>query len=433
MSIPDPPAPRSRLVPASLVVLLLVVASTAVLYVRLRQAAADALVGRALDKAAALALAARSMPLDDGVAARLAGELAGAAVLQAALVDGDGNSLDGAELRDVPREHARQWAAKALGTANWQTYSEEGVLGATRLELWYPVELRPQAREPQLLRPGPPDTGRRVLLLVLDTQAQRDSLRPALSHAVLITALLMVLLALTRRQIRAEQAERQRAEARASELRLLELGRLSGVLAHEIRNPLGAIKGFAQLTARRFAATDPAYDDMQVVVSEAARLERLVETLLTYARPLELHKQTIDLREVLQQVTRLAEGGEAPVHLQEGAPVMVEADRDQLCQALLNLVRNAQQASPPDTPVQFGLRVAAKAVEVCVDDRGPGIASELQQTVFEPYYTTKATGTGIGLAVTRRIAEAHGGQVSIRNREGGGARVALSLPIARTP
>ncbi|MBI5608270.1 MAG: HAMP domain-containing histidine kinase [Deltaproteobacteria bacterium] len=426
MSIPD------TLLPRSLVVLLLVVASTAVLYVRLRQAAAEALVGRALDKAAALALAARSMPLDDGVAARLAGELAGAAVLQAALVDGDGNALAGGELRDVPRDHARDWAGKALRSTTWQTYTEEGLLGANRLELWYPVELRPQAREPQLLRPGPPDTGRRVLLLVLDTQAQRDSLRPALSHAVLITALLVVLLALTRRQIRADQAERRRAEARASELRLLELGRLSGVLAHEIRNPLGAIKGFAQLTARRFAPSDPAHDDMQVVVSEAARLERLVETLLTYARPLELQKQTIDLREVLQQVARLAEGGEVPVQVQEGASVTIEGDRDQLCQALLNLVRNAQQASPPDTPVQLGLEVTAGQVELFVDDRGPGIASELQQTVFEPYYTTKATGTGIGLAVTRRIAEAHGGQVSIRNRDGGGARVAIRLPTART-
>lgn len=423
--------PLRRLMAASLAVLAVVVASTAILYVQLRKSADDALLGRGLDRAAGVALAARSATADDGVVAHLAHDLVDATVLHAVALHSSGATIGDGQLAGVEPGRAALMAATVLRDHTWRTHIEYGLLGAERFELWFPLKMGQASQPTEALRPGPLDSGDRVLLLVLDPASERKTLTPALVHAAVIIALLGVLLALTVRQLRQEAALRRQAEARSSELRFLELGRLSAVLAHEIRNPLGAIKGFAQLTAPRFAADDPARADMDVIVSESTRLERLVETLLRYARPLTLNLQDTELQALLQQSVRLIGPEQGAVTVEPGPEVRVAVDGEQLGQAILNILRNAVQASEGRGGVRARWIGTASSLRLEIDDSGPGIPPELREQVFAPYFTTKATGTGIGLAVTRRIVEAHGGRVEIDALPQRGARVTIVLPRQR--
>lgn len=429
-----PTLPLRRLAAASVAVLLLVVASTAVLYVQVRRSADDALLARALDRATGLALAQRSMPLDDGVLARLAAGLVDVTVLHAVVLGPDGKPMGDGRLSDVEPQRAQEMASAVTQDGVWRAYRPAGLLGVERFELWYPLSTPDETKEP-LLRPGPPDMGPRVLLLVLDPGPEQRTVRQAVVHAAIITVLLVLLLLLTICQVRQAAKQRLQDEERANERRFLELGRLSAVLAHEIRNPLGAIKGFAQLTSTRFGADDPSRGDMDVIVSESTRLERLVESLLRYARPLDLQRQDTDLGELLAQSVRLAaaEGGASMV-LEPPTAVRLAVDRDQLGQALGNILRNAIQAAGSEGRVVARLVGTPTEVRLEVDDSGPGIAPELRDEIFEPYFTTKATGTGIGLAVTRRIAQAHGGRIDIASPVGttvgspAGTRMTIVLP-----
>ncbi len=430
----EPRLPLPGLVLTSLVVFVLVMASTAVLYVQLRRSADEVLLARGLDRATGLALAARSMPLDDGVLTRMSAELVDRTVQHAAVLGQDGAPLGHSLLGDISPQHAKDMVNRAVAENTWQVHGESSVLHAARLELWYPLVTVNRQLEPAILLPGAPDVGPRVLLLVLDPNEQQQTVRPALVHAAIITLLLAVLLALTVRQIRQTAIQRAQDAARSSEQRFLELGRLSAVLAHEIRNPLGAIKGFAQLTSPRFAPDDPARADMEVIVSESTRLEALVENLLRYARPLALSFQDVDVRELLQQSVRLTLAGSGPseIHLESGPPVLAAVDGDQLGRALINVLRNAVEASEGGSRVLARVLQDSNEVRMEIDDSGHGIPDELRQAVFEPYFTTKATGTGIGLAVTRRVIEAHGGRIEIGRLPHGGTRMILIVPSRRS-
>jgi two-component system, NtrC family, sensor histidine kinase HydH len=240
-----------------------------------------------------------------------------------------------------------------------------------------------------------------------------------------------------------EHAARQLAELRRlqGELvdreRLAVLGEAAAVVAHEVRNPLGAILNAAAVV-RRNPSGPHALSAVGMLEEEALRLEAVVRDLLDVVRPLEPRPRTLQLGELARRVLRVFEdrgeatAGQLRFEEEPGLPTL-EADQSLLQLALENLVRNALQASPPGSPVEVRLGRCEAGLCLSVEDRGAGLAEADALRVFEPFFTTRATGTGLGLSVVRRVVHAHGGSVRAAPRPGGGARFELVLPLPGAP
>jgi two-component system sensor histidine kinase HydH len=212
------------------------------------------------------------------------------------------------------------------------------------------------------------------------------------------------------------------------------IGQVAAGVAHELRNPLTSIKGLVQVNLREANARGLPADDLAVIDHEVRRMERTLQTFLDFARPLRPDRRRLDLAAVVERVTALV-GGRARkqgVDLRFQRPagaVWVDADQDQLQQLVLNLVLNALDALPHGGAVEVDLRPPRDGyTELLVRDTGPGIAAHILPKVFETFVSSKETGIGLGLPVSRRIAEDHGGTLSAYNLPDGGACFALRLP-----
>jgi signal transduction histidine kinase len=238
--------------------------------------------------------------------------------------------------------------------------------------------------------------------------------------------------------------QREREVLRAEQL--ARVGQLATGIAHEIRNPLTSIKMLAQAGLEEAEAAGvgrggqaPQHrglpeEDLRVIEREARRMERSLKTFLDFARPPQLERSLLDLRELVQQTLDLVRGRaarqEVALHFSRPpTPVQAEADGEQLRQVLVNLALNALDEMPRGGRVDFTLRlVGASEVELSVLDSGPGISPALWPRLFEPFVTGKETGLGLGLLVSRRIVEEHGGTLVGENRPEGGARFTLRVP-----
>jgi signal transduction histidine kinase len=224
--------------------------------------------------------------------------------------------------------------------------------------------------------------------------------------------------------------------------RLAALGEMAAGLAHEIRNPLGAIKGAAQcLDPKRLPGEDGEF--LGVIVEEVNRLNGVVTAFLDYARPLKQSFGPTDLNEVVTRTMRLIQNDvpkqiELAVQLDLTVP-RVDADAEQLKQVLINLVQNAVQAMGTSAGRitvgtvkhdRFGefRGNMNEFVEVHVSDTGPGIPVDQQQHIFVPFFTTKEKGTGLGLAICQRIVKNHGGSISVQSKPGEGCTFIMRLP-----
>ena len=232
---------------------------------------------------------------------------------------------------------------------------------------------------------------------------------------------------------------------RASE-RSLDFEALAAGLAHEIKNPLAGLQGSAELLAREAEGTSREY--AQVIAREAKRVDGLVRELLDLARPASLQASPVNIHAVLRDVMLLAKGmpgGERIVFTHHFDPSLppLHGDEEKLTQVILNVVRNAveavREAADPEVTFETGvasvrLRQASgrtsPLARVAVRDNGPGIPEAMIPRLFTPFATSKSQGTGLGLAVSRRIVEAHGGRIEVRNRNGPGAEAILYLPLA---
>lgn len=245
--------------------------------------------------------------------------------------------------------------------------------------------------------------------------------------------------------IELRRRERRQAEALAAararlarNTTLAALGQLAGTVAHEVRNPLAVIRSMVQTARDDAAEGEPAAAEggLAVALDEIDRLDRVIDGVLALARPPTPRKHVVPASELLDRVGDLGARlvAERDVTLRTGAGEgAVAADADLICQALLDLVANAAAVAPAGSTIAVDARVGEDGVALAVSDAGPGVPAEMRGQIFEPFFTTREGGTGLGLAVVRQIARAHGGRVEVDDAPGGGARFSIVLPAAEAP
>ena len=239
-------------------------------------------------------------------------------------------------------------------------------------------------------------------------------------------------------------ANRAVAEARESLLRsekLATVGRLAAGLAHEVGNPLGAVEGYVAL-ARTRLPSDPhpdLVDALDRIDAAAQRIDRIVRDLLDFARPTPPLLAPVDLSAAVDASLRLArvqarfKHVDVDLELSPGLPLVL-ADEHHLSQVMLNLLLNAGDAMGGAGRVLLSGRAEGEHVILQVQDSGPGIAEADVPRVFDPFFTTKdpGDGTGLGLAISHRIMESFGGEIAVRNAQGGGAVFELRFQVGAT-
>jgi len=224
--------------------------------------------------------------------------------------------------------------------------------------------------------------------------------------------------------------------------RLAALGEISARMAHEIRNPLAAMSGSVQLLAEHGSVSENDQRLLKIVLREAGRLNGLITDFLAYARPSSPCKERFELRPLVDDmmVFLSSDGHYDKVAFRNliAAHILIQADVNQLRQVLLNLFRNAADAMPKGGVVEVESRFQlsgadgfnkAPAAVITVSDTGCGIDVATAAHLFEPFWTTKTDGSGLGLAVTYRIIEAHGGTIAVESPPGGGCRFTIMLPV----
>jgi signal transduction histidine kinase len=228
---------------------------------------------------------------------------------------------------------------------------------------------------------------------------------------------------------------REREVLRAEQMNAV--GQLAAGAAHELRNPLTSIKLLVQAGRERAELGDLPGAHLALIEREIRRMEHCLQVFLDFARPPRPACRLLDLAEVVQQSFAVI-GGRARqqgVALRFNPPpvtMRVEADPAQLQQLIVNLALNALDAMPAGGTLEVTVDATTEGqAQLSVEDTGPGIAEELLPRLFQPFVSTKETGLGLGLVVSRRIAENHQGSLEVDNRPGGGARFTLRLPCAR--
>ena len=230
------------------------------------------------------------------------------------------------------------------------------------------------------------------------------------------------------------------AEAIESELelsrRLAAIGRLTSGVGHEVKNPINAIVVHLDLLKTKLGdASAPAVRHLEVIDSEIHRLDRVVQMLVDFSRPVELDLRERDLRTVIGDVLTLATAefstrnvtliSHMPSH-----PIMANVDADLLKQAVLNVILNGAQAMPEGGKLEVTLEDDRKTALLRIADEGAGIPEEIREKIFDLYFTTKSEGSGIGLAMTYRILQLHYGSIEVQSKTGRGTEFQLRIPLS---
>ncbi len=227
------------------------------------------------------------------------------------------------------------------------------------------------------------------------------------------------------RSIRSMQKQLDRAR------RLAALGKMAAGIAHEIRNPLGTLRGFAQYFGSR-ADDDDAREYSSLMIGEVDRLNESISSLLQFSRPREPEFSPVDPKVLLEKTAKLLEYDfkekEITMQLTGNCTQSIEADEDLLLQVLLNLLKNALNASQNGSTIELSCKEDGDTIRITVTDSGKGMSEAEQNRMFDPFFTTRTAGTGLGLAVSHQIVEQHDGHFEIKSQPGKGTAITVVLP-----
>ena len=217
--------------------------------------------------------------------------------------------------------------------------------------------------------------------------------------------------------------------------RLSALGELSAGMAHEIRNPLGSIRGAVEILQDDYSPDDAKYEFVQILLKETDRLNRIVQEFLGFARPKPPEFQAADVNEAIESVLTLItqEARKSGVTVRTRFDPSIgkrSIDTGLLKQAILNLVLNAIQAMTQGGIMTVESGIRSGQLEIAVSDTGSGIPDENRKKLFSPFFTTRKNGTGLGLAITHRIIENHGGTIDVASAPGAGTTFTVRIPVS---
>ena len=217
--------------------------------------------------------------------------------------------------------------------------------------------------------------------------------------------------------------------------RLAAVGNTVSQIVHEIKNPLMIIGGFAQQLLKAQTLDSKGLQKLSIITEEVNRLESLMGEMRDYSRPPDLQRQTARIEKLLQEVfdSYLDILKEKGIELILVPPEPLQAcnlDFQQLKQVLLNLVKNASEAMPAGGRITLSVARRPPNLEIVVADTGEGMAPDVAENIFTPYFTTKSKGSGLGLAISRNIIRAHNGDISVESQPGKGSTFTIKLPLA---
>ena len=220
--------------------------------------------------------------------------------------------------------------------------------------------------------------------------------------------------------------------------RLAAIGRMAASIAHEIRNPLAAMRGSIQMLRSEMEGDSAQTELMEIILRESDRLNRIITDFLSYARPRSLIESKVDVANLLHQTFALLRHSPEILETQTiteelpPEPLIVEADEGQLKQVFWNLARNALQAMPDGGTLNAKLhRNSHNRLHITFSDTGRGMTPDQVEHLFEPFSSTTG-GTGLGLSIVYQIIRDHGGTINVRSREGKGTTITIELPIANS-
>jgi signal transduction histidine kinase len=219
--------------------------------------------------------------------------------------------------------------------------------------------------------------------------------------------------------------------------RMAAIGRLTSGVGHEVKNPINAIVVHLELLKNKLGDNAPAARHLEVIDTEIHRLDRVVQTLVDFTRPVELDLREQDLRPVIGDVLTLATAELATRNITlvshlPSHPLIANIDRDLLKQATLNVIQNGAQSMPSGGKLEVVLEEDRKQALLRISDQGTGIPDDIREKIFDLYFTTKIGGSGIGLAVTYRILQLHHGSIEVQSKEDCGSEFQLRIPLSAT-
>lgn len=269
------------------------------------------------------------------------------------------------------------------------------------------------------------------LRLVIHTTRADTVIRSARINMIIMITLILFSWCLAAVIYRYSRREEQHGLDLSRQEYLARMGEMGAMLAHEIRNPLAGIKGFAQLIEKK--PEDPrTRDSAHRIIIETLRLEELTTDLLAFARSDEFSVSTIHVSEFIEQTVELlrteAEQFGVSIVLDCSQGLSIRGNRDRLMQVFLNVCRNGLQAMPDGGKLVISSRQSDTGILITITDTGHGISPDDMQKIFEPFFTTKARGTGLGLALCKKIIGEHNGSINIKS-SGAGTTVTMVLPV----